>query len=87
MGAANVRTIDAYTKFQASPEFSVSKTVLLAESHDALVDALVDSYDGVRDDDQLALFRCVFMNPFWVDPATYARLTPIFVAVLDKFSL
>lgn len=86
LSAANARAIDAYAKFQASPEFSVSKTVLFAESYDALINAHVESYDGVRDADELALLRCVFMNPFWADPAVSAHLTGQFVATLTELT-
>lgn len=83
LSEANERTLKAYTYFQSSPDFAISKTVLSAESYKALIDRHVESYKGVRDCDDLALLRCVFMNPFWADPAVSAELTPQFLAVLQ----
>lgn len=82
LSAANARTLKAYTYFQASPEFSISKTVLAADSYEVLIDRHVESYEGKRDCEELALLRCVFMNPFWTDPAVSGQLTPQFLTAL-----
>ncbi len=86
LSVSNERTLAVYTKFQANEDFSVSKTVLGAESYGALIDAHLQSYDGVRDEDTLALLRCVFMNPFWANPDTRDQLTPEFIALLAEFT-
>lgn len=86
LSAANARTLKAYEAFQASPEFSVSKTVMVADSYQALIAAHVESYDGVCDCEELALLRCVFMNPFWADPAVSAHLTPQIQTILEDCS-
>ncbi len=86
LSAANARTLAVYEKFRTSPDFSVSKTVLAAESYEALIRAHVQSYDGLCDADNLALLRCVFMNPFWADPAVSAHLMPMFITALEKFT-
>ena len=82
LSEANARTLKAYAHFQASPEFAISKTVLSVESYKALIEEHVERYEGKRDCEELALLRCVFMNPFWADPAVSAELTPQFLAVL-----
>jgi len=82
LSVSNKRTLKAYEAFHNSPEFSVSKTVLTTESYGALIKAHVGAYEGARDADQLALLRCVFMNPFWADPAVSAHLTSQFIALL-----
>lgn len=86
LSAANDRTLKAYTKFEASPEFAVSKTVMTVDSYRALIGAHVESYDGIYDCDELALLRCVFMNPFWADPAVSAHLMPQFQTLLAECS-
>lgn len=84
---ANARTLKAFAKFQASPEFSVSKTVLSAESYERLIAAHVETYGGIVDCSELALLRCVFMNPFWGDPTVSAHLTPQILANLADASI
>lgn len=84
LSASNARTLEVFTKFQASPEFSISKTVMTADSYEALIGAHVESYNGICDTNQLALLRCVFMNPFWADPAVSAHLTPQFEAIFQS---
>jgi glutamate/tyrosine decarboxylase-like PLP-dependent enzyme len=86
LSVSNSRTLAAYAKFYDSPEFSVSKTVLTMESYDALIGAHVQTYDGARDSEQLALLRCVFMNPFWADPAVSAHLTSRFISLLTQIT-
>lgn len=86
LSAANARTLKAYTMFQASPDFAVSKTVMAAESYEGLIKTHVESYDGVCDCEELALLRCVFMNPFWADEAVRAHLTPKLQAALAECS-
>ena len=86
LSEANTRTLNAYTKFQASPEFSVSKTVMSADNYKKLIAAHVKSYDGVCDCEELVLLRCVFMNPFWADPAVSAHLTPQIQAILAEYT-
>ncbi len=81
---SNRRTLHSYAKFQASTEFSVSRTVLHAQSYDALIEAHVHSYGGMRDQDQLVLLRCVFMNPFWAKDTVRDALTPQFIAMLAQ---
>ena len=82
LSSVNARTLAAYERFQASPEFSVSKTVLGKQSYAALIEAHVHSWNGALDADHLALLRCVFMNPFWANKAVQAQLTPAFIALL-----
>ena len=71
-----------FARFQADPEFSISKTLLSAESYDSLISAHVEVYDGQRDVDRLVLLRCVFMNPFWADEGVQAELLPKFISRL-----
>ena len=82
LSSSNQRTLKMYAKFQASEEFSLSKTVLHRQSYDALIDAHLHSYGGVGDEDHLVLLRCVFMNPFWANDAVRDTLTPQFIALL-----
>lgn len=84
LSAANTRTAAVFARFQADPEFSISKTVLSAESYDSLISAHVDAYDGQRDADQLVLLRCVFMNPFWANEDVQAALLPKFLGRLGR---
>lgn len=87
LSEANDRTLKAYTRFQNSPDFAVSKTVMTADSYKALIEAHVESYDGICDCEELALLRCVFMNPFWSDPAVSAHLTPQIQEMLKECSI
>ncbi len=84
LSVVNERTIAAYEKFHASLDFSISKTVMTAESYKELIAMHVESYGGVCDVGELVLLRCVFMNPFWADPAVSAHLTPQFAATLEE---
>ncbi len=86
LSVSNARTLQTYARFQAHPDFSVSKTVLGANSYSALIAAHVGTYNGVCDAADLALLRCVFMNPFWANPQTRDYLMPRFVALLAEFS-
>ncbi len=85
LSQSNARTLAVYARFQAHPDFSVSKTVLGAASYDALIDQHLKGHDGVRDEDSLALLRLVFMNPFWTNPETRDQLTPEFMGLLAGF--
>jgi glutamate/tyrosine decarboxylase-like PLP-dependent enzyme len=85
LSVSNQRTLEVYAKFQSNEDFSVSKTVLGAQSYDVLMDAHVRSYGGVRDADSLALLRLVFMNPFWANAQTRDQLTPEFMKLLETF--
>ncbi len=87
LSLSNQRTLDVYSKFQAHPDFSVSKTVLSAQSYGALIEHHVASYGGIRDADDLALLRLVFMNPFWANPDTRDQLTPQFMKRLADFTV
>lgn len=82
---ANERTTQVFARFQQDPGFSVSKTVLSAESYEALIDAHVAAYKGQRDTETLVLLRCVFMNPFWHHDAVAAPLLDAFVHTLQSF--
>lgn len=82
LSEANRRTAAVHAAFARSPSFSLSRTVLSAESAGALIDAHVQSYGGVRDADTLTLVRCVTMNPFWAAEPVRARLLPELTAVV-----
>ncbi len=86
LSVSNERTLAVYSKFQAHPDFSVSKTVLDAHSYGALIEAHVGTYGGECDVGQLALLRLVFMNPFWANPDTRDSLTPEFIGLLEDFT-
>lgn len=83
---ANARTLRAFDAFQKCQEFSISKTVMSSQCYDAMIGAHVKSYDGECDSDELAMLRCVFMNPFWADPDVSAQLTSEFLTLLKEFS-
>jgi hypothetical protein len=82
LSEANRRTAAVHAAFARCPSFSLSRTVLSAESAGALIDAHVRSYGGVRDADTLTLVRCVTMNPFWAAEPVRARLLPELTAVV-----
>jgi len=84
LSRSNVRTAAVHDRFVASPDFSLSKTVLGQPSR-AQIAAHAASYGGVVDDGALVLLRCVFMNPFWSDPKVRDGLTPELVAALAGF--
>lgn len=84
LSASNARTAAVFARFQADPEFSISKTVLSADSYGALIEAHVEGHDGYRDCDRMVLLRCVFMNPFWADPGVQAALLPKFIDRLNR---
>ena len=83
LSSSNARTAKIFSRFQEDSNFSISKTVLSAESYDALIGAHLKTYQGERDADQLVLLRCVFMNPFWSNDAVEAALLPEFVEALQ----
>ena len=83
LSASNARTEAVFAKFQKDPDFSVSKTVLSADSYGRLIDSHLASYGGKRDTDTLSLVRCVFMNPFWQDHTTARYLMP---RLIQRFS-
>ena len=85
LSAANARTKAAFDGFRMDREFSLSRTVLSTDSYEALIDAHVASYRGKRDSNELVLLRCVFMNPFWSNPAISDHLIPRFVETLNRF--
>jgi hypothetical protein len=85
LSAANARTEDLFARFRKDHGFSLSKTILSTESYAAMIDAHVQTYAGVRDAGELVLLRCVFMNPFWSDPATSAYLMPRLIETLNGF--
>ena len=83
LSQSNQRTGAVFTRLQADPAFSVSRTVMAAESYDALMRAHVASWGGAYDSDQLVLLRCVFMNPFWSNPDVERALLPAFIDTLQ----
>lgn len=85
LSVSNARTTAIFKRFQQAPGFSVSQTVLSAESYDKLIDAHVHKYQGQRDTDQLVLLRCVFMNPFWNHKEVADVLLPEFLQTLKQF--
>ena len=85
LSLANARTAAVQARIAASPDFSMSRTVLSALACPDLIDGHVASYRGRRDVDHLVLVRCVVMNPFWADPGVRARLTPELVQALRQF--
>jgi glutamate/tyrosine decarboxylase-like PLP-dependent enzyme len=82
---SNARTDATFGRFREDVGFSVSKTVLSAESYEAMIDAHVRSYSGVRDTNEIVLLRCVFMNPFWSSPTMFDHLVPQFIETLNGF--
>lgn len=84
LSVANARTAAVHAAIAASPNFSMSRTVLGAGACAGLIDAHLATWDGRRDADHLVLVRCVVMNPFWSDPAVRARLLPELTAELRE---
>lgn len=75
LSSANARTAALFDAIHASAELSASRTTLGA-GYARLIDRHLASYDGVKDADGLVLVRCVFMNPYWADPANRGLLFP-----------
>lgn len=82
LSAANARTSAAHAWFAASPNLSLSRTVLGTESAPDLVRRHVRSFRGRMDSDRLVLLRCVVMNPLWGEADARARLLPQLVSEL-----
>lgn len=82
LSEANARTAQVHAGLVGSPAFSMSRTVLGANSHGELIARHVASYGGRVDADRLVLLRCVVMNPFWAEPGVRNRLLPELVAEL-----
>lgn len=80
LSRSNARTLAAQARIAASPNFSMSRTMLSAAACPDLIDAHLRGYGGQRDAEGLALLRCVVMNPLWADPTLRARLIPDLVA-------
>lgn len=74
-----------YKRFEACPDFSVSKTTLSGEAHAKIIKRHVAGFKGGQDEDKLVLLRCVFMNPFWSHADTHQKLTSEFMACLTRW--
>ncbi len=75
LSSSNARTAALFDAIHASVELSASRTTLGA-GYARLIDRHLAGYDGVKDADGLVLVRCVFMNPYWADPANRSLLFP-----------
>ncbi len=75
LSSSNARTAALFDAIHASAELSASRTTLGA-GYARLIDRHLAGYEGVKDADGLVLVRCVFMNPYWADPANRALLFP-----------
>lgn len=85
LSISNARTDATHARFREDIGFSISKTILSAESYEAMIETHVRTYSGVRDTDELVLLRCVFMNPFWSSPVMFDHLVPKFIDTLNRF--
>lgn len=83
LSSANRRTLALFEHIHRSPDFSVSKTTLGAD-YAPVIARHVGSFGGVVDAPEMALIRCVFMNPYWADPKARAALFPAFIALVQE---
>ena len=72
LSAVNRRTQEIYEAFSPATdaEFYVSKTALRFSEYEAMLQPLVESWDGQRDDRELIVIRLCLMNPFIVSRET-----------------
>lgn len=78
LSVSNARTLAVFDRFQASPAFAVSKTVLGADA-ERMTTAHLRAYGGQADSTELLVIRCVVMNPYWCDPAVRAQMIDLFI--------
>jgi len=79
---SNKVTGAVFDKFEACPDFSLSKTTLSNTAHALMIKHHVDGFQSEVDDDELILLRCVFMNPFWQNADTAEKLTSELITLL-----
>lgn len=79
LSASNRRTRALYDAMREAGDFEVSTTTLRDAEYRRQIDRHVSSYGGNKDDDQLALIRCVFMNPYWATREIRLALMPAFI--------
>ncbi len=83
LSRSNGRTAALFDAIHASPDLSVSKTTL-GHDYAGLITRHLDGYAGVEDAAGLVLVRCVFMNPYWADPANRTELLPRMIEVVRR---
>jgi len=82
---ANQKTLRVFEKFTESATFSVSKTTLSMDWNDQLINKHVESYNGVKNENELILIRCVFMNPFWSIEDVRTKLRREFIEEIERY--
>lgn len=82
---SNERTKKIFEKFNLSPHFSVSKTIIHITRYEKLIHRAAQERNLVIDTDHWFLLRIVLMNPFIVSKETTTRFVAEFVSELEKF--
>ncbi|HMN68219.1 MAG TPA: pyridoxal-dependent decarboxylase [Bdellovibrionales bacterium] len=82
LSALNERTAKLFNHFEASPNFSVSKTILTKKSYKSLIERLARERDIELDCDEWMQLRLVLMNPFITSKESDVDLIGEFVSEL-----
>jgi len=82
LSRSNARTRALYEAIREAGEFFVTTTTLRRSEYGAQIERHAASYGGEADADELALIRCVFMNPYWASREVRERLIPEFTDFL-----
>mgnify|MGYP006420095459 FL=1 len=82
LSQSNELTEALFNQLVSSTQFSVSKTVLHTSNYSLSIQRHLDKYEGIKDDEQMTLIRCVFMNPFWQNSKLGSHLKSDFVRVI-----
>lgn len=83
----NDHTEQLVTRFQQSPNFSVTRTSLSLKNYRALIDDMVSGWNGEADDDHLLVVRMVLMSPYLSNPATNEALMEEFISELESIRI
>ena len=81
----NARTQELFQRFEQSPNFSVSKTVLSSRSYDRLLKRLASERKVELDADNWFMLRLVLMNPFITSKESKTKFVEEFVTELLDF--
>lgn len=84
LSSCNLRTLECFQGFQASPNFSVSKTELTLGDYARQACFGLMKKKIVVDDEKIICLRVVLMNPFFSSRETAVRYEEIFVEELLK---
>ena len=82
---ANQITERLLAHIEASPNYAVTRTALGLDNYHQLIDAFVEQWGGVADDDHLLVVRMVIMSPYLSDTRASDRLLAGLIKEINQF--